>query len=230
MERKKNEQIKGLISNIWLFFFVTQYDSSLSSFVPNCRALSQVVAEKSLTEKKFTYKQTNRQTNKHNYRKGKNYIPPIKFVPGGGGYNYRKGKNYIPLIYFVPGGAIIREKAKTIYPLYTSYRRGGGGIITNLCTLETPKSSGEPGEMAHNDLMLLRYGQLSKNNLLKIGIIFLSISVIMCFGYSKEASHQDGSFEYPQHMFWLKNKKNNFQVRTLIWRPGSYQIIYEDSI
>ena len=26
-------------------------------------------------------------------------------------------------------------------------------------------------------------------------------------------------FEYSQHMFWLKNKKNNFQVRTLIWRP-----------
>ena len=31
--------------------FVTQYNSSLSSFVPNFRILSQVVAEKSLTEK-----------------------------------------------------------------------------------------------------------------------------------------------------------------------------------
>ena len=50
--RKKNEQIKGLISNVCLFF-VTQYDSSLSSFVPNFRILSKVVvAEKSLTEKK----------------------------------------------------------------------------------------------------------------------------------------------------------------------------------
>ena len=29
------------------FFFVTQYNSSLSSFVPNFRILSQVVAEKS---------------------------------------------------------------------------------------------------------------------------------------------------------------------------------------
>ena len=48
-------------------FFVTQYNSSLSSFVPNFRALSQVVAEKSLTEKKVC-----RQTDKHNYRKGKN--------------------------------------------------------------------------------------------------------------------------------------------------------------
>ena len=26
-------------------------------------------------------------------------------------------------------------------------------------------------------------------------------------------------FMYPQHMFWLRNKKNNFQIRTLIWRP-----------
>ena len=25
--------------------------------------------------------------------------------------------------------------------------------------------------------------------------------------------------EYPQHMFRLRNKKNNFQLRTLIWRP-----------
>ena len=32
-------------------FFVPQYNSSLSSFVPNFRIISQVVAEKSLTEK-----------------------------------------------------------------------------------------------------------------------------------------------------------------------------------
>ena len=32
LERKKNEQIKGLISHRWLFFD-TQYNSSLSSFV-----------------------------------------------------------------------------------------------------------------------------------------------------------------------------------------------------
>ena len=28
-----------------------------------------------------------------------------------------------------------------------------------------------------------------------------------------------GSFEYPQHMFWLRNMKNYFLVGTLIWRP-----------
>ena len=47
-------------------------------FVPNFKILSQVVSEKSLTEKKFTDRQTN----------------------------------------------ILTEKAKTIYPLYTSYTGG----------------------------------------------------------------------------------------------------------
>ena len=41
----------------------------------------------------------------------------------------------------------------------------------------------------------------------------------MSFGHSKEMSHPDGSFEHPQHMFWLRNKKNNFKLRTLIWGP-----------
>ena len=58
-----------------------------------------------------------------------------------------------------------------------------------------------------------------KNNLRKIVISFLSISLNMCFGCSKEPSHRDTSFEYTQHMFWLRNKKNNFQLPTLIWRP-----------
>ena len=41
----------------------------------------------------------------------------------------------------------------------------------------------------------------------------------MCFGCSKEPSHGDGSFEYPQNMFWLRNKENNFQLHTLMWWP-----------
>ena len=32
------------------------------------------------------------------------------------------------------------------------------------------------------------------------------ISFNVCFGCTKEPSHWDGSFEYPQHMFWLRNK------------------------
>ena len=51
----------------------------------------------------------------------------------------------------------------------------------------------------------------------KIVIIFLPTSLNMCFGCSKELSHRDGSFEYPQHMFWLRNKKNNFLLHTLVW-------------
>ena len=39
----------------------------------------------------------------------------------------------------------------------------------------------------------------------------------MCSWCSKEPSHRDGSFEYPKHMFWLRNKKTCFQLRTLIW-------------
>ena len=47
--------------------FVTQYSSSLSSFVPNFRILRQVFAEKSLTGKKFTDRQTLLQERKKLY-------------------------------------------------------------------------------------------------------------------------------------------------------------------
>ena len=49
-------------------------------------------------------------------------------------------------------------------------------------------------------------GPVNPKKLRKIAIIFLSISLNMCFGCSKEPSHRDGSFEFPQHMFWLRNK------------------------
>ena len=42
-------------------------------------------------------------------------------------------------------------------------------------------------------------------------ILFLAISLNMCFGCSKELSHRSGSFEYPQHIFRLENKKIYFQ-------------------
>ena len=41
----------------------------------------------------------------------------------------------------------------------------------------------------------------------------------MCFVCSKEPSHRDGSFKYPQHMFWLRNKKINF----ILHRDGSFE-------
>ena len=48
---------------------------------------------------------------------------------------------------------------------------------------------------------------MKKNLECKIWNIFLSISLNIRCGYSKEWSHKDGSFEYPQHMFWFRNKK-----------------------
>ena len=49
----------------------------------------------------------------------------------------------------------------------------------------------------------------------KIVNVFLPISLIICFGCSKEPSHWDGSFEYQQHILWLRNKKNTFSVPNL---------------
>ena len=44
-----------------------------------------------------------------------------------------------------------------------------------------------------------------KKRLRKIVIFFLFISLnILGFGCSKEPSHRDGSFEYTQHMFWMR--------------------------
>ena len=51
-------------------------------------------------------------------------------------------------------------------------------------------------------------------------LISLYLNQSIFCGHSKELSHRDGSFEYLQHMFWLRNKKNNFQLHTLIWGPG----------
>ena len=59
------------------------------------------------------------------------------------------------------------------------------------------------------------FGQFSKTFQYKIVIIFLSNSLNMCFGCSKELSHWDGSFEYPRYMFWLRIKKIIFSYALL---------------
>ena len=46
----------------------------------------------------------------------------------------------------------------------------------------------------------------------------------ICFGCSKESSHWDVFFEYPHHMFWMRNKENKFPIHTLFWRPGDAKI------
>ena len=58
----------------------------------------------------------------------------------------------------------------------------------------------------------------------KIVIILLPINLNMCLGYSKEPSNGDGSFEYPQHMFLMRNKENSFPIHTLIWRLGVFTV------
>ena len=53
---------------------------------------------------------------------------------------------------------------------------------------------------------------------------FLTPQFKHVFWALKKQSHLDSSFEYPQHIFWLRNMKNNFQILTLIWGPG-FQLV-----
>ena len=68
-------------------------------------------------------------------------------------------------------------------------------------------------------LLLQQHWPVKKFYFHKIVIIFLFLSLYMCFGCSKEPSYRDGSFEYPQHMFWLRNKKNKFYYTLLPEKP-----------
>ena len=76
----------------------------------------------------------------------------------------------------------------------------------------------------HKEPLLTQFHHLLKilertgNNIRSTGFetIFLSINLNMCFGCPKEPSQCDSSFEYPQHMFWLRNKKTYLPIHTLI--------------
>ena len=57
---------------------------------------------------------------------------------------------------------------------------------------------------------------INKNIQHKIINIFLLIIFSIYFGCSKEPSHWDGSFEYPQHILWLRSKKIIFLLHTLL--------------
>ena len=50
----------------------------------------------------------------------------------------------------------------------------------------------------------------------------LCINFNVCFGCSEETSHRGDSFELPQHVFWLINKKNPhfFYYALLSWGLG----------
>ena len=55
----------------------------------------------------------------------------------------------------------------------------------------------------------------NKNFQRKVVNIFYPIRLSICFGCSKEPFHRDGSFDYPQHMFLMRNKKVIILLRTL---------------
>ena len=74
LEKKENGQIKGLLSSIYGWFFNTRYNLLYQMFVPNFKILGQVVAEKSLTKKVYTHKNTR--------KKEKLYTPYILRIPG----------------------------------------------------------------------------------------------------------------------------------------------------
>ena len=44
--------------------------------------------------------------------------------------------------------------------------------------------------------------------------VFISLNT--CLRCSKQPYHRDGCFEYSQNVFWLRNRKNNFLLCTLI--------------
>ena len=65
----------------------------------------------------------------------------------------------------------------------------------------------------------------------KIVNVFLSISYNISFWCAKEPSHWDSSFEYPQHMFWFRNKKIIFDlIYTLIFMELSLSIVLTMSL
>ena len=92
-------------------------------------------------------------------------------------------------------------------------------VLQGTCNIEifvSPEASRKFLNLQYNvpSIQTLYLG-LDKQNQQKIVNIFLAISISICFGCSKAPSHGDGSFEYTQHMFWLRNKKINYLVRTL---------------
>ena len=76
-------------------------------------------------------------------------------------------------------------------------------------------------------VLILLYFQIIKYFKHTIAVVFLSISLSICLGCSKEPSQCDGSFEYPQHMLLLKTKLI-YNYTQLIWRPDDYILFTSD--
>ena len=95
--------------------------------------------------------------------------------------------------------------------------RSWGDWIESLCVINPENRFITPRPI----LKMYSIGPDKKNEIKNVNI-FLPINLNMCFGCSKEPSHWDGSFEYPQHLFWFRNKKINFQSRNLILEACYY--------
>ena len=54
----------------------------------------------------------------------------------------------------------------------------------------------------------------------KIFDIFLIFAQNIDCGYSLEPPRRGGSNEYPQSMFWSKNKKNRYTFAVLLYKSG----------
>ena len=65
-----------------------------------------------------------------------------------------------------------------------------------------------------NELVII--GLVKKNIWAKNSVFFLYYQFKHVFWMLKKPSHWTGSIEYPQHLFWLSNEKNNFQLCTHI--------------
>ena len=60
----------------------------------------------------------------------------------------------------------------------------------------------------------------NKNKQRKNVNIYMYLPIYLNVHFGKEPSHWGGSFEYPQDMLWLRNKKTYFELPTLIKGSG----------
>ena len=66
--------------------------------------------------------------------------------------------------------------------------------------------------MIHPEKFRYHRFRLPKSLSLKLQIFSYPSCLTFVFGCSKEFSYQGSSFEYPQHMFWLIEKKINYTL------------------